>query len=100
MSCEMSRTAVGTSRRPCHAADMHEATTEDTDAMIALATDFPGWHIWLSRTQSGRETGWNGTRRGPGPRLAGSLPMVAAADAGSLRSALSQQEALRREAAA
>ena len=70
------------------------------DDMTALAADFPGWHVWRSRSLSGRETGWNATRRGRFPRLAGALPMVAAPDAESLRSALGQQEALRREAAA
>jgi hypothetical protein len=79
---------------------MHAVATEDPDDRTALAADFPGWHVWRSRSQSGRETGWNATRRGRGPQLAGALPMVAAADAGSLRSALGQQEALRREAAA
>lgn len=68
--------------------------------MAALAMDFPGWHVWRSRSQSGRETGWNATRKGRFPRLAGALPMVAAADAGALRSSLGQQEALSQESAA
>ena len=59
--------------------------------MATLAADFPGWHIWRSRSMSGRETGWNATRKGRFPRLAGSLPMLAAADAAALRSALAQQ---------
>jgi hypothetical protein len=71
-----------------------------TDDMAALAADFPGWHIWRSRSLSGRETDWNATRRGRFPRLAGALPMLGAADAGALRSALGQQEALRQRAAA
>jgi hypothetical protein len=68
--------------------------------MAGLAADFPGWHVWRSRSTSGRETGWHATRKGRFPRAAGALPMLAAADADALRSALGQQEALQGEAAA
>jgi len=70
------------------------------DVMTVLALDFPGWHVWRSRSASGRETGWHATRKGRRPRLSGALPMVSAADAAALRSSLAQQEALSREAAA
>jgi hypothetical protein len=79
---------------------MQALVANDVDDLTALAADFPGWHIWRSRSQSGRETGWNATRKGRFPRSAGALPIVGAADAGALRSALGQQEALRRESAA
>lgn len=68
--------------------------------MAALAADFPGWHIWRSRSLSGRATGWNATRKTRAPRGDGALPMLAEADAGALRCALGQQKALRREDAA
>lgn len=68
--------------------------------MTALAADFPGWHIWRSRSTSGRDTGWNATRKDRGPRIAGALRTLAEADADTLRSALGQQETLRREAVA
>jgi hypothetical protein len=79
---------------------MQAAVTDHIDDIASLAADFPGWHIWRSRSQSGRETGWNGTRKGRFSRVVGALPMLAAADAGGLRSALGRQEALRREDAA
>jgi hypothetical protein len=68
--------------------------------MTALAADFPGWHVWRSRSCSGRETGWNATRKGHCTRTGGALPILAEADAGALRSALGQQEALTRARAA
>jgi hypothetical protein len=64
------------------------------DDMSVLAADFPGWHIWRSRSQSGREGGWNATRKGRAPRLAGALRILAEADPEALRAALGQQEAL------
>lgn len=79
---------------------MQAETTARSDDMAAIAADFPGWHIWRSRSLSGRETGWNATRKGRFPRLAGSLPMLASTDATGLRSALGQQEALREGVAA
>lgn len=91
---------VGTSRSRWHAGDMQVAVANDTDDMAALAADFRSWHIWRSRSPSGRETGWNATRKGRAPRDAGALLMLGEADVRALRSALGQQEALRREAAA
>lgn len=68
-----------------------------TDELAALAAGSPGWHIWRSRSESGRETDWNATRgdrRAPG--AAGLAVRLTAPDAASLRSLLEQQEALRR----
>jgi hypothetical protein len=76
---------------------MQAEATVRADDMAALTADFPGWHIWRSRSQSGRDVGWNATRKGRAPRDVGVLSMLAEADAGALRSALAQQEALRRE---
>jgi hypothetical protein len=71
-----------------------------TDDMAALAAEFPGWHIWRSRSLSGRETGWNATRKGRPARTAGVPGILAAGSAEALRSLLVQQEALRRDGAA
>jgi hypothetical protein len=71
-----------------------------TDDMAALAAEFPGWHIWRSRSLSGRETGWNATRQGRPARAAGAPGILAAGSAEVLRSLLVQQEALRRDGAA
>ena len=79
---------------------MQAVVADRTDDMTALAADFPGWHIWRGRSSSGRETGWNATRKGRASRNVGALPMLAEADAGTLRSALGQQEALTRTEAA
>jgi hypothetical protein len=73
---------------------MQAVVADRIDDMTALAADFPGWHIWRSRSPSGRETGWNATRKGRAPRDGGALSMLVEADAGALRSALGQQEAL------
>lgn len=79
---------------------MQAVAANRIDDMTALAAEFPGWHIWRSRSPSGQETGWNATRKGRPPRDGGALPMPAEADASSLRSALGQQEALTRAGAA
>jgi hypothetical protein len=75
---------------------MQAVVADRIDDMTALAADFPGWHIWRSRSESARETGWNATRKGRAPRDGGALRMLAEADASALRSALGQQEALTR----
>jgi hypothetical protein len=75
---------------------MQAVVADRVDDMTALAADFPGWHIWRSRSASGRETGWNATRKGRAPRDGGAHPMLIEADASALRSALGQQEALTR----
>jgi len=79
---------------------MQAVAADRVDDMTALAADFPGWHIWRSRSPSGRETGWNATRMGRAPRDGGALPMLAEADASALRSVLGQQETLTRASAA
>jgi hypothetical protein len=63
------------------------------DDMAALAAEFPGWHIWRSRSASGAESGWRATRkrrrhaRGNGARLAAPSPAA-------LRALLAREEAL------
>jgi hypothetical protein len=79
---------------------MQAVAANRIDDMTALAAEFPGCHIWRGRSPSGREPGWNATRKGRAPRDGGALPMLAENDAGALRSALGQQEALTRASAA
>jgi hypothetical protein len=79
---------------------MQAVVADRVDDLTALAADFPGWHIWRSRSASGRETGWNATRKGRAPRDGGALPILAEAEADALRFALGQQEALTRVGAA
>ena len=74
-------------------------TSTTADDMASLAADFPGWHVWRSRSGSGALTDWNATA-GRRLRKAGMPRRLAAADAKGLRAILGQQEALRRELAA
>ena len=68
------------------------------DDIAALSADYPAWHIWRSRDNSGNESDWNatrkGSRRGGAP---GTLPRLTAANAATLRALLRQQEALSQE---
>jgi hypothetical protein len=61
--------------------------------MAAIAAEFPGWHIWRSRSARGTETGWHATRK-----HGGIVARLAAADAEGLREQLAAHEA--REGAA
>ena len=65
------------------------------DDLAALAAEFPGWHIWRSRSANGAETGWRATRkRQRGVRIAGTAARLAAASPTVLRALLAQEEAL------
>jgi hypothetical protein len=65
--------------------------------LAALASDFPGWHVWRARSLSGAETGWHATARRPGRD--GTRGRLASPDAAALREMLAQQEALKAAAA-
>jgi hypothetical protein len=76
---------VGTS-----SADWEPGTASSSDDIAALAAEFPGWHIWHSRSRRGAETGWHATRKRRGMRKGARL----AADAAGLRPLLAQEESL------
>jgi hypothetical protein len=66
--------------------------------LAALASDFPGWHVWRARSVSGAETDWHATARRPGAD--GTRGRLAAPDVAALRELLAQQEALKAVVAA
>jgi hypothetical protein len=63
------------------------------DDLAALAAEFPGWHIWRSRSARGAETGWRATRK-KGRHAGGVGGRLASADVAGLRAVLAQEEAL------
>ena len=68
-------------------------TVSATNELAALATEFPGWHIWRGRSADGRETDWHATSR---RRRNGKRRKLAALDAAALYALLAQDEALTR----
>jgi hypothetical protein len=72
-----------------------QAVIEDERA--ALAADFPGWHIWRSRSANLRETDWNATSKERAPVPPGLPLRLTAPGPAALRSELAAREALERQ---
>lgn len=69
-------------------------TAAEATALAELAAGFPGWHIWRSRDNRGRDHDWNATRRKmPRPVPPGIVRRVTSADPAGLRGLLEQQRA-------
>lgn len=71
-----------------------DSGAEPSEAVDALARDYPGWHIWRGRNGSGQPTGWYATRQrrlSARERDAGLFPTLAAENPRHLRQQLARQ---------